>query len=358
MENILVFGKGDFYKKNEAQIKEKYLICGFLDNNMTTNEDKRVYNPKETTAFPRMKILIMVSLIEQIIVIIKQLREIDISVKDIIIGINEFYCSDLARRRVQNGQLIICDDGIKYVSKDIGEIKCDTDDDIRRIDFLLERKYKPLPPCMKQLELAPLNHDFAYGRGTPIMRRYIDEFLMENKQYIRGDVMEIGDDRYTRKYGGNKVINSYVLHVEDGENYIKGDLQTGEGICDDMADCFILTQVLEYIYDIQNAAKNIMKALKKDGVALITVSGISQISKYDMDRWGEYWRFTDRSLKRLFAEIVGEDNVQVHVYGNVKTAVLKLYGACAEELDKEEFAYVDSDYQVMISAVIRKGQCS
>ena len=29
------------------------------------------------------------------------------------------------------------------------------------------------------------------------------------------------------------------------------------------------------------------------------MSGISQISRYDMERWGEYWRFTDASTKRI-----------------------------------------------------------
>jgi hypothetical protein len=32
--------------------------------------------------------------------------------------------------------------------------------------------------------------------------------------------------------------------------------------------------------------------LKPGGVLLATVSGISQISRYDMYRWGDYWRFT------------------------------------------------------------------
>lgn len=186
------------------------------------------------------------------------------------------------------------------------------------------------------------------------MRYYIDHFLELNQKYICGNVMEIGDNQYTLKYGNSRVRKSLILDVHDGDGKIQGDLQSGEGIQEEMVDCFILTQVLDFIYDMKSAAANIVRALTKKGTALITVSGISQISRYDMDRWGHYWNFTDKTIKKVFSEIVGENNVKVQVFGNVKVAMLKLYGACAEELSPEDLDYVDEDYQVMIAAVVKK----
>lgn len=94
--------------------------------------------------------------------------------------------------------------------------------------------------------------------------------------------------------------------------------------------------------------------LKKGGVVLATVAGISQISRYDMDRWGDYWRFTDLSIKKAFEEVFGEGNVQVETYGNVLASIAFLQGIAAEELTKEELFYKDKDYQMIITIKARK----
>lgn len=85
------------------------------------------------------------------------------------------------------------------------------------------------------------------------------------------------------------------------------------------------------------------------GVGLITVAGISQISRYDMDRWGDYWRFTDLSIKKAFEEIFGEGNVDVETYGNVLATTAFLQGISSEELTKKELFYKDKDYQMTIT---------
>ncbi len=40
--------------------------------------------------------------------------------------------------------------------------------------------------------------------------------------------------------------------------------------------------------------------LKDGGYLLATVSGIQQISKFDESRWGDYWRFYQRSVCAQF----------------------------------------------------------
>ena len=68
-----------------------------------------------------------------------------------------------------------------------------------------------------------------------------------------------------------------------------------------------------------------------------------------MNRWGDYWRFTDLSIKKIFEEIFGEGNVEVETYGNVLTATSFLQGIAAEELTKKELFKRDNDYQVTIT---------
>ncbi len=82
---------------------------------------------------------------------------------------------------------------------------------------------------------------------------------------------------------------------------------------------------------------------------LATVAGISQISRFDMDRWGDYWRFTDAATRRLFGEVFGTENVVVKTRGNVLVACAFLHGLAVEELKPAELEYDDPDYQVIIT---------
>ena len=68
-----------------------------------------------------------------------------------------------------------------------------------------------------------------------------------------------------------------------------------------------------------------------------------------MNLWGDYWKFTDLSIKKSFDEIFGDGNVEVITYGNVLTATAFLQGISAEELTKGELFYKDEDYQVTIA---------
>jgi len=122
-------------------------------------------------------------------------------------------------------------------------------------------------------------------------------------------------------------------------------------------DCFICTQTYNFIYDIKNAIAGSHYLLKHDGVLLATVSGISQISRYDMERWGDYWRFTDLSAKLLFEECFGQGNVEIETFGNVLAAKSFLDGLAVEDLpDRTMLDVVDNDYQITIGikAVKRK----
>ena len=199
--------------------------------------------------------------------------------------------------------------------------------------------------------LEPVSRLFGFDRGKPIDRFYIESFLDQYRDDIRGDTLEIGDPSYTKQFGDNRVTHSHVLHAAHNNKYstIVGDLATGEGIPCDAFDCMILTQTFQMIYEVKAAIANCYKALKPGGTLLATFPGISQISRFDMDRWGDYWRFTDRSAAMLFAEAFGDANVAVETYGNVLAATALLQGLSTEELTKKELDHHDLDYQVIIT---------
>ncbi len=197
---------------------------------------------------------------------------------------------------------------------------------------------------------TPISNCFGFDRGQPIDRYYIEHFLQNHAGDIQGRVMEIGDATYSHQYGGTRVTQFDVLHAVAGNQQatLIGDLSTGEGIPSETFDCIILTQTLHCIYDVHNAIVHLHRALKPNGVVLATTPGITQISRYDMDRWGDFWRFTDRSIQRLFMKVFGTGNVTVEIYGNVLASVAFLHGIASHELKISELNYQDPDYQVTI----------
>ncbi|MFH1868414.1 MAG: methyltransferase [Candidatus Omnitrophota bacterium] len=197
----------------------------------------------------------------------------------------------------------------------------------------------------------PVSRVFGLNRGLPIDRYYIRDFLKKQSADIKGHVLEIENSDYTDQFGGDKVISSDVLHAVTGNPRatIIGNLTTGENIPKDAYDCMIITQTLHCIYDMKAAVKNIYHALAKGGVVLASLPGISQISRYDMDRWGDYWRFTTLSARRLFEEVFEPGNIIIEACGNVLSSAAFLYGLAAEELKKKELDYRDPDYEQVIT---------
>ena len=198
---------------------------------------------------------------------------------------------------------------------------------------------------------SPVSAFFGFDRGKPVDRYYIERFLSEHAGDVRGRVLEVGDRDYTTRFGGARVERSDVLHARPGnpEATLVGDLTTGEGIPEDAFDCIILTQVLPFVWDVPAAIATAHRALKPGGVLLVTAPGISQISRHDADRWGDYWRFTSQSIRRLFEAVFPTDDLTITTYGNALAATAFLHGLVTEELRPRELDERHPDYEVTIA---------
>ena len=203
----------------------------------------------------------------------------------------------------------------------------------------------------------PVSTQFGLDRGRPVDRFYIERFLQLNKGLIRGRVLEVQEKTYTDWFG-SAVEQSDVLHAGPGneEATLIGDLTTGDGIPQSAYDCIILTQTLPFIYDVRAAVHGTRTALKPGGYILCTVPGISQISREDMRDWGDWWRFTSASAKRLFEEEYGAENVQTEVHGNLVAACALLYGLAQEELTREELERRQDDYELIVTVKARRAE--
>ncbi|MBE0417464.1 MAG: class I SAM-dependent methyltransferase [Coriobacteriia bacterium] len=208
--------------------------------------------------------------------------------------------------------------------------------------------------------ITPVSSVFGLDRGTPIDRYYIERFLSDNAVLIHGRVLEIADRTYTERFGGKQVSQSDVLHAtgDSADATIVADLTNAPGIPTDTFDCVILTQTLHYAYRMEAMVSEIHRVLKPGGCVLCTVPGISQISRYDMDRWGDRWRLTTLSARELFETSFTAELIEVAAHGNVLAATAFLHGLATAELTRTELDVRDDDYQLVVTVRATKASAS
>jgi len=198
--------------------------------------------------------------------------------------------------------------------------------------------------------LEPVTRDAGNSRGEPIDRWYVHEFLWSHRADVRGHVLEVSDPGYTSYLGEGEVTRCDVVHPTPGNPNATfvGDLVTGENIPTETFDCVVMPQTLHLIYDIHAVVRTVHDALMPGGVALATVPGIAPINRFDQGMWGEWWRFTADSARRLFADVFGDKAVEVEAFGNVLVATAFLYGYAVHELTEAEVNHRDDDYHFLL----------
>ena len=194
---------------------------------------------------------------------------------------------------------------------------------------------------------TPLSYDWGFDRGTPVDRYYIEHFLAAHRDDIRGRVLEVAEDSYTRHFGsGVERADVLDLNSSNAQATLIADLAHADSIPSDSFDCFILTQTLHCVYDFQRALGQAQRLLRPGGVLLASMPVVSRLcTESNLE---DYWRFTPTCCSRFFGEIFGGDNVQVISYGNVLTAAAFLYGLACEELSARELDTHDPLFPMLV----------
>src|SRR5215207_2233107 len=196
---------------------------------------------------------------------------------------------------------------------------------------------------------TPLSEAWGRDRGTPVDRYYIEQFLEQNRHLIRGRVLEIMNSDYTRRFG-QRVETSDVLDI-DAQNpaaTFVADLAAADAVPTEAFDCFILTQTLQYVFDLPAALDHAHRILRPGGTLLCTVPSVSRIGRKYVD--SEYWRFTAASSSRLLRHAFPACAVDVRARGNVLGSVAFLMGMACEELSRRELEVDDPYFPLVITA--------
>ena len=206
--------------------------------------------------------------------------------------------------------------------------------------------------------MEPVSRMFGYERGTPVDRFYIERFLEENTADIQGRVLEIGDDAYTRRFGGDRVTRRDVFHVhaDNPKATMVGDLAHAPEVPSDLFDCAIVTQTLQFISDPRAALRTLHRILRPGGTLLMTNPGITVVSP-ESDQWSGLWlwSFTPAGIRELMEQSFGVDRFVLTVRGNVLAGTCALQGIAVEDIDTSDLQADDPANPVVIAVRATKG---
>lgn len=200
---------------------------------------------------------------------------------------------------------------------------------------------------------APISRDYGFDRGTPIDRHFIESFLERHRRSIHGCVLEIKNSNYSKRFGTD-IEKSDVLDIDDTNTQatVIADLQHAGHIADNQYDCFILTQTLQYVFDLKSAIAHCRRILRPGGVLLVTVPTILLMDPDFVG--GEYWRLTGAACEKLFGDEFGPTNIVVETFGNYATTSGALAGMAVEDLESGDFQTFDPQYPLLACVAATK----
>jgi SAM-dependent methyltransferase len=203
---------------------------------------------------------------------------------------------------------------------------------------------------------TPFSEEYGFDRGEPVDRIFVYDFLDRHRDDIHGSCIEVKDCRLVERFGGDRVASCEVLDIDPGNPNatIVGNLASPETLPADSFDCFVLTQTLQYVYDIERAVASAYDALARGGVLLITVPTVSKIDSEARD--SDYWRLTPRGLREVAERSCPGAEIDVIGHGNVLAAAAFLYGLARHELDESRLRRTDPDFPLLACArIVRPG---
>ena len=358
MNSAYLFGTGKYFK-TKVNLLSEFTIKALLDNKISTGELKyyentsmKIINPCEVDD-SKDKIYLMSM---HFVSMWKQLMKLKVDPKRVIYPyfVKPYFQSDVIVDEMVE-KIEFLEEYFTVYEKTGKRINLSTQEGWNNYLRELYIRKNTIISAVAQMEVKPISEQFGSERGTPVDRIYIEKFIRKYSNYIKGAVLEIEDAIYTHKYGKENVKHSIVMDVSNQSDKIdfNANIESGEGVQECLVDCFIITQTLMYIYDLESAAKNIVKFLKPGGVALITCSGLSQNSKRCMENYGSYFNFNTAVFEKMFKKEKVEI-IDTGSFGNVKTVMAHLVGMCAEDLCENDFDYMDLSYPLIVYAVVRR----
>ena len=138
---------------------------------------------------------------------------------------------------------------------------------------------------------SPISREYGFDRGRRSTGTTSRRSSRRHAADVAGDVLEIKDDGYTRRFGGARVRPQRRALPRSGRSARDDRRRSGRGRRTIPSGDVRLrdrhARRSQLIYDVRSALATIHRVLKPGGVLLATVPGMSQTSPHA--DWGERW---------------------------------------------------------------------
>jgi SAM-dependent methyltransferase len=194
----------------------------------------------------------------------------------------------------------------------------------------------------------PFCPSFGLGRGTPVDRYYLERFIAESRQQVRGDVVELGGRAANRQAYGFDCDRYRGVDLQAGDGVeVVGDIHDASLFAEASLDTVLAFNVLEHCRQPWVVAENTHRWLRGGGRVLCMVPNAQRLHEMPED----YWRPLPAAVDSLFSMFPVR---RMRVYGNPVATIASLFGVAAEELTAEELAVHHPSYPVASCIVAEK----
>jgi hypothetical protein len=182
-------------------------------------------------------------------------------------------------------------------------------------------------------------------RSECIERYYIERFLSEHAQRIRGSVLEGKDAGYTRRFGrGMRPSRGQHRPGQPRRRPACGPERTGQ-----RADRVLRLRDPDACHAVslpRDGVANVWASPAPGGVLMLTAPSLARVDPHDPGT--DFWRFTPNGLAELLHRLGMPASVAG--YGNVLACVASLWGPSVEELSAEELDVADPRFSLVACA--------
>lgn len=196
---------------------------------------------------------------------------------------------------------------------------------------------------------TPVNRLWGQEQGKALDRPFIEKFMATHAGDVYGRILEIKSPEYAQKYARpDGEIDILDIDSENRDATIIDDLQEASKIADESYDCIILTQVLQFIPNVERAVATVARILRPGGVLLLSAPGITQT--VDSRDGAFLWSFFGPGLKLLLSRQFDAKKLVLEAHGNAGLAASFLMGLPVEAVPSDLFAVHDPEYPIVLTA--------
>jgi SAM-dependent methyltransferase len=199
----------------------------------------------------------------------------------------------------------------------------------------------------------PVDPGGGSGRGTPIDRYYVAQFVTACAADVRGRVLVFRDAAIIADHADRPVaIDVIDVQPENAGVTVLADPGSPGAIDASSKDCIVLVDCLRWAVDIPATLANMWQGLAPGGALLVAIPAAAPMTD---DALGpDRWRLTPAGLEEVLMRACPAAESEIMTFGSAVSTVAFMAGLAAEDLNAAELDAHDPRFPAVVTARVRK----